>query len=269
MESLIVSQKHIRFARQLAFDAGRMLLKGFHNKHTVSRKGVVNLVTEMDLKSEKMIHAAIRREFPDHSILAEEGHSLDTDSPYRWIVDPLDGTTNYAHGYPVWCVSIGLEYKGEIIVGVIYNPNLDELFYASAGKGAFLNKRRIHAGRRRKLSDAFLATGFPYDIRETTVDNLDNFARFYKVARAVRRGGSAAMDLAYTAAGIFDGFWELKLSPWDTAAGKLIAEEAGAAVTDFSGKPYEFSDKELVCANGRLIKEMRRVLLEVRKVGGM
>ncbi len=252
--------KYLRFAKETAYEAGRILLRGANKPHTIDRKGIVDLVTEMDLKSEKMIYRAIRKAFPSHSILAEEGSSRDTDSDFRWIVDPLDGTTNYAHGFPVWCVSIALEKCGEIIAGVIYNPNLDEMFYASKGNGAFRNRKRIHVTNESRLSDAFLATGFPYDIRETDIDNLDNFARFYKTARAVRRDGSAAMDMAYTAAGIFDGYWELKLSPWDTAAGKLLVEEAGGKITDFSGSDFDIFGREVVCANAKLHKQMLSIL---------
>lgn len=252
--------RHLRFAKQTAYDAGRMLLKGMSGKIRIDRKGEVNLVTEMDLKSEKMIHKAIRTAFPSHSILAEEVSSEDTGSPYRWIVDPLDGTTNYAHRYPVWCVSIALEINNEIAGGAIYNPNLDEMFYGWRRKGAFLNRRRLHVSDQSKLSDAFLATGFPYDIRESEVNNLDHFARFYKLCQSVRRGGSAALDLAYTAAGIFDGFWELKLSPWDTAVGKLLVEEAGGKVTDFSGGKFSIFGKEIACANRKLLQQMLDVL---------
>jgi myo-inositol-1(or 4)-monophosphatase len=246
--------KYLRFAKQTALEAGRMLLRGANKPHTIDRKGVVNLVTEMDLKSEKLIYRAIRKEFPSHSILAEEGSSEDTGSDFRWIVDPLDGTTNYAHHYPVWCVSIALEQCGDIIAGAIYNPNLDEMFYASKSNGAFRNKRRINVTKESRLSDAFLATGFPYDIRESDIDNLDNFARFYK----------AALDLAYTAAGVFDGFWELKLSPWDTAAGKLLVEEAGGKTTDFSGGIFDIFGKEMVCANAKLLKQMLTILRDGR-----
>jgi myo-inositol-1(or 4)-monophosphatase len=252
--------RYIRFAKETAFVAGQMLLNGMSKNIRIERKGEVNLVTEMDLESEKMIYSAIRKAFPAHSILAEEGTSKDTGSRYRWIVDPLDGTTNYAHRYPVWCVSVALEFDSEILGGVIYNPNLDEMFYGWRGKGAFMNRKRLHVSRQSRLSEAFLATGFPYDIRETELDNIDNFARFYKRCQAVRRGGSAALDLAYMAAGVFDGFWELKLSPWDTAAGKMLVEEAGGEVTDFSGNSFDIFGKEIVCANSKLLRQMLEVL---------
>jgi myo-inositol-1(or 4)-monophosphatase len=266
--SILIMGEHLQFARQLAVDAGSMLLKEFRHPHEVSHKGEVDLVTDMDLKVENLIHDKISKSYPSHSILTEEGSSEDRDSSFRWIVDPLDGTTNYVHGYPVWCVSIALERDGEIELGVIYNPNLDELFHAREGFGAFRNDERINVSEETNLSHAYLATGFPYDIRETEIDNLDHFANFYKRARAVRRAGSAAMDMAYTAAGIFDGFWELKLSPWDTAAGKILVEEAGGTITDCSGGPYEITKKELVCANGVLLLEMLDVLKRGRLVYG-
>jgi myo-inositol-1(or 4)-monophosphatase len=252
--------RYIRFARETAYAAGQTLLKGHRKNIEVSRKGVVNLVTEMDLRSERLIRDAVRKTFPSHSLLAEESFSEDTGSRYRWIVDPLDGTTNYVHGYPVWCVSMALELDGEIVGGVVNDPNRDEMFYGWRGRGAFLNRRRLHVSRQTRLSDALLATGFPYDIRESDLDNLDNFARFYKLCRSVRRGGSAALDLAYTAAGIFDGFWELKLSPWDTAAGKLLVEESGGTVTDLSGGAFDIFGKEIACANSRLLVQMLDVL---------
>ncbi|MBU1317929.1 MAG: inositol monophosphatase [candidate division Zixibacteria bacterium] len=252
--------KRTTIAKTIAYDAGQVLLRGFRKTLTIQHKGAVDLVTNMDLKSEKMIHTAIRKHFPDDSILAEESGSEETGSRYRWIVDPLDGTTNYAHGYPVWCVSIAIELDREIVGGVIYNPNLDEMFYAQRGRGAFRNQRRIHVSMQSKLADSLLATGFPYDIGTSKVDNLKHFGRLYKLSRGVRRGGSAAMDIAYTAAGIFDGFWELKLSPWDTAAGKIIAEEAGAKITDFAGNAYDIFEKEIVCANRKLLKQILRIL---------
>jgi myo-inositol-1(or 4)-monophosphatase len=250
----------LKFAKEVAFEVGKVLLAGSRKKHSIGMKGAIDLVTEMDLKSEKLIHSAIRRRFPSHSILAEEGHSIDTGSRYKWIVDPLDGTTNYAHGYPVWCVSIALEIDGEIDCGVIYNPNLDEMFFTERGKGAYRNRRRIYVSHATKLNCTLLVTGFPYDIRTTNENNLDNFAKFYKLCQGVRRSGSAALDLAYTAAGIFDGYWEMKLSPWDCAAGKLLVEEAGGKVTDFAGRPFSVYGKQIVAANSRILKQMIRVL---------
>jgi myo-inositol-1(or 4)-monophosphatase len=178
-----------------------------------------------------------------------------------WIVDPLDGTTNYAHGYPAFCVSIGLEVEGVMAVGAIYDPLLDELFYASKDAGAFLNRRRIHVTSRKKLKDSLLATGFPYDIAESEIDNLNNFARMYKVARGIRRGGSAALDLAYLACGRFDGFWELKLHPWDTAAGIVIVQEAGGKVTRIDGGGFHIADMDILASNGKIHKQMQKVLL--------
>lgn len=252
--------EYLKFARDVAHQAGSLLLDGFARDITIEKKGEVNLVTEMDLKAERMIHSAIEKKYPSHSILAEEETDVHHDSQFRWIVDPLDGTTNYAHRFPVWCVSMALEQEGEISVGVIYNPILDEMFHAVKGEGAFCNKRQIRVSDETELSEAVLATGFPYDIRESNVDNLDNFARFYKKCRAIRRAGSAALDMAYTASGIFDGFWELKLSAWDTAAGKLLVEEAGAKTADFSGGEFDIFTGEVVCANEKLLEQMIELL---------
>jgi len=252
--------EYLKLAQDIAREAGTLLLDGFSRDFKIEKKGEVNLVTEMDLKSERLIYSAIEKRYPSHSILAEEETEIDHDSEFRWIVDPLDGTTNYAHRYPVWCVSIALERAGKSFVGVVYNPILDEMFHATAGEGAFCNGQQIHISKTTELSEAFLATGFPYDIRESKVDNLDNFRRFYKKCRAIRRGGSAALDLAYTASGIFDGFWELKLSPWDTAAGRLLAEEAGAKTVNFAGEEFDIFEGNIVCANSALVSQMIEVL---------
>src|SRR3989304_5432193 len=197
--------------------AGLLLRRRLGWKRQVKYKGVVNLVTEMDLLAEKVIVSEIRKRYPDHNLLAEEKTDLRGDSPYRWVIDPLDGTTNYAHGYPIFSVSIALEKAGEVILGVVYDPTRDELFVGKKGKGARLNGRKIHVSSAPKLSACLLATGFPYDIRETMADNFDHFRNFALRVHAVRRAGSAALDLCYVAAGRFDGFWEMKLGPWDLA----------------------------------------------------
>ncbi len=251
---------YTRFAVTISREAGLLLKERLPRKRNVSYKGVVNLVTEMDLLSEKMIVAAIRRQYPEHSILAEERTSRESDSPYRWIVDPLDGTTNYAHGYPIFCVSIALERKGRVIAGVVYDPSRDELFWAEEGKGARLNGRKIHGSAVPRLSQALLATGFPYDLRDSDINNLDHFGNFAVRAQAVRRAGSAALDLCYVAAGRFDGYWELKLSLWDWAAARLIVAEAGGKTTDFSGKPLNVNDRNILASNGKIHREMMAVL---------
>lgn len=240
--------------------AGLLLKRRLGWKRQVKYKGVVNLVTEMDLLAEKVIVSEIRKRYPDHSLLAEEKTDLRGDSPYRWVIDPLDGTTNYAHGYPVFSVSIALEKAGEVILGVVYDPTRDELFVGKKGKGARLNGRKIHVSSTPKLSECLLATGFPYDIRETAADNFDHFRNFALRVHAVRRAGSAALDLCYVAAGRFDGFWEMKLGPWDLAAGSLMVREAGGEVTDFLGTPLVLDGKYVLASNEKIHREMMKVL---------
>ncbi|OIP90275.1 MAG: inositol monophosphatase [Syntrophaceae bacterium CG2_30_58_14] len=244
----------------MAREAGALLLERLHDRHTVQYKGEINLVTEADRLSEALIVERIRREFPGHDILTEESPETANGSGFRWIIDPLDGTTNYAHGYPVFSVSIALEVKGVIRLGAVYNPMLDELFTADKGAGAFLNGRRLNVSRTERLSRSLLATGFPYDIREDRNNNINYFKVMILSAQAVRRTGSAALDLAYIAAGRFDGFWELKLMPWDTAAGWLLVEEAGGCVTDLRGDPYQLHSPNILASNGLIHAEMASIL---------
>ena len=249
-----------KIAIQAALKAGEILNKNRGRVKRVDFKGKINIVTEIDLLSERIILKIIKKNFPDHSILTEESKEQKTDSDYKWIIDPLDGTTNYAHDFPSYCISIALEKEGNVILGVVYNPLLEELFTVETGKGAFLNKRRIQVSSTSSLSKSFLATGFPYDIRESKITNLDHFANFAVRSLAIRRAGSAALDLCYLAMGRFDGFWELKLSPWDTAAGTLLVKEAGGRVTDFEGKKYSIYSKHLLATNGRIHQQMKEVL---------
>ena len=247
-------------AVQAAQKAGFVLKTKIGKKRKVGYKGVVNLVTEMDILAEKIIVSEIRKHFPDHSILAEERTSTSRESAYRWVIDPLDGTTNYAHGFPIFCVSIALTKNDEPILGVVYDPTRDELFVAEKSKGARLNGRRLHASSESDLSRSLLATGFPYDIRETRINNFDHFHNFAIRAQAVRRAGSAALDLCYVAAGRFDGFWEMKLAPWDLAAGSLMVSEAGGTVTDFLGKHPGLNGKHVLATNGRIHRAMLKVV---------
>lgn len=243
-----------------AIAAGKLLLRNVSRRRLVHFKGKINLVTEMDLKSEKLIVARLRKLLPNASFLTEEGSAVENDAPYKWVIDPLDGTTNYAHTFPVWCVSIALEYHGEIVLGCVYDPNRDELFTAVKGKPARLNGRVIRVSERRQLDQSLLATGFPYDVQTSRINNLDHFVSFATVARAIRRAGSAALDLCYLAMGRFDGFWELKLHPWDTAAGTLIVKQAGGRVTDFGGEPFSIYSENLLASNGTIHNQMIRVL---------
>jgi myo-inositol-1(or 4)-monophosphatase len=254
----------LKIAEKSARDAGALLMKLRGADLNVEKKGKVNLVTDADRQSEELIKNAILGKFPDHRFIAEEGTQAKADSEYSWLVDPLDGTTNYAHGFPVWCVSIALLKSDEIITACIYNPNLDECFAAETGKGAFLNGKPIRVSETEKLDDSLLATGFPYDIRETDDDNLKEFTAFYKKARAVRRAGAAALDLAYVACGRFDGFWEFKLSPWDIAAGILMIQEAGGKATSYSGDEHDIYKGELLASNGLIHHRMSDILREVR-----
>ena len=262
---MVSFRKELNFARETALGAGEILTKGSKKRPTVKFKSRVDLVTAIDLKSEKYITGRIKKTFPDHAILAEESGRSKNISTYLWVIDPLDGTTNYAHGYPAYCVSIALMVNNKIVIGVIFDPIHNELFYTARGKGAFMNKRRISVSAKTKLTHSLLATGFPYDIAESRIDNLDNFARMYKASRGIRRGGSAALDMCYLACGRFDGFWELKLHPWDTAAGLLLVREAGGRVTKIDGGKYSIFDNSILASNGKIHKQMQQVLLKNKR----
>jgi myo-inositol-1(or 4)-monophosphatase len=227
-----------------------------------------NLVTEIDRQSEQLIIDIIKRHFPHHEFLAEEGGLRQGESSaggakkseYRWIIDPLDGTVNYTHAFPCFAVSIGLEKNGEIILGVVYDPNFDEMFTAEKGRGAFVNGKRLSVSKADVLIRSLLVTGFPYNIKDNPDHAIEHFVNFLKEAQAVRRMGSAAIDLAYIAAGRIDGFWEVTLNPWDVAAGILLIAEAGGKVTDFLGNPYSIYGKPILASNGTIHEEMIRVL---------
>ncbi len=251
------------FAIQIARDAGRILAEKFGRVSLeVSQKGDIDLVTEADLAAERLIVERIRSYYPRHSILAEEAGAVERDThpgEYKWIIDPLDGTTNYAHGYPCFCVSIGLEKAGEMVIGVIYNPIHDELFAAERGAGATLNGRRIRVSETSDLNRALLCTGFPYDVRERG-DFARHFTNFIMHAQAVRRDGSAALDLAYVACGRFEGFWEEGLKPWDVAAGIVLIEEAGGRVSRYDNSRFDIYRPPLLASNSLVHEQMMRVL---------
>lgn len=264
---MISRSDSIRFrsaARSAARAAGRVLLRHFSKPIRVDFKGDLNLVTEADREAEALIIKKLKNAFPRHGFLAEEGGGRTVSGApvprYKWIIDPLDGTTNFAHHFPFFCVSIALEKDGEVILGLVLDPIRKELFFAEKGRGADLNGRPIRVSGAEKINESLLVTGFAYDLRQDMANNLDHFGRFVLRARGVRRTGSAALDLCYVASGRFDGFWEMKLSPWDTAAGALILAEAGGRVTTFSGGAYSIYLREILASNGRIHAEMVDVL---------
>lgn len=244
----------------VAREAGTLLRERLHDDHTVGYKGEINLVTEADRLSEALIVGRIAALFPTDDILAEESPERASGSAFRWIIDPLDGTTNYAHGYPFFCVSLALEVEGVVRLGAVFDPMQDELFLAERGAGARLNGETIAVSKTALLSQSLLATGFPYDIRVNRNNNINYFKAMAMKAQAIRRGGSAALDLAYVAAGRFDGFWELRLSPWDTAAGWLLITEAGGHVTDLDGATYGLQAPHMLASNGLIHREMAAIL---------
>jgi len=254
----------IKLGMDVAQAAGRLLLERFHTNFAVSHKGTVNLVTDVDLAAEELIVSRIRKAFPTHAILAEERHSDVRDGDIHWVIDPLDGTTNYAHGYPVFSVSIGLEVAGELEWGAVFDPVRNELYTARRGHGACCNDTALSVSRVRSLGASLLATGFPYDIRTSDQNNLNNFCAFALRSQGVRRGGSAALDFCHVAGGRLDGFWELKLNPWDCAAGYLIVREAGGTVTSFGGRHGSIYDREVVASNGLIHQQILEVLGTVR-----
>jgi myo-inositol-1(or 4)-monophosphatase len=248
------------FALDVARKSGALLKEMFSSKHQIHYKGDINIVTEADKMSENLIIQEIRREFPEHGILSEESDAINGDGKMRWIIDPLDGTTNYAHGYPVFCVSIALENEGEVVLGVVYDPMRNDMFVAVRGEGAYLNDKKLAVSSVNNLSRSLLATGFPYDIRDSQENNLDYFNAMAVNVQAIRRAGAAALDLAYLAAGRFDGFWELKLKPWDTAAGCLLVTEAGGVISDIAGDKWHLQSPNLLASNGLIHEQMKKVL---------
>lgn len=249
----------LKVAIRAALKSGSFIKKSVGKVASISYKGRDNIVTDVDKKSEKIIISMIRSHFPGHSILAEEKGAIKTDSPYKWIIDPLDGTTNFAHAFPFFCVSIALEKDGQAVLGCVYDPMRDELFFAESGKGAYLNNRRISVSGAGKLSGAFLATGFSYGVKRKD-RNIVNFKELLIRTMAIRRAGSAALDLSYVACGRFDGFWEMNLHPWDSAAGYLLVKEAKGKVTKFDGSEYTPYDKNILATNGKLHKQIVSIL---------
>lgn len=257
-------KEYLEVAKTAAVKAGTILREHVNGNRQISYKGAINLVTEMDRISERTVVETILGTFSDHGILAEEEAQIKNSSDYLWIIDPLDGTTNYAHGYPSFSVSIGLEFLGDIIIGVVYDPMRDELFSAARGQGAFLNGQPIAVSRTEILIRSLLATGFPYDRAVSKENNLDYFSALIMASQEIRRSGSAALDMCAVAAGRLDGYWELKLCPWDVAAGSLIVREAGGTVSDFTGTLFNIHDKEIVASNGIIHSLMLDILNAVK-----
>jgi myo-inositol-1(or 4)-monophosphatase len=248
-----------KIAVEAALESGMFIKKSVGKALKVSYKGRDNIVTDVDKKCESIIIKKVLTAFPGHSVLSEECGRINGPSPYKWIIDPLDGTTNFAHAFPFFCVSIGLERSGCAILGVVYDPVRDELFVAEEGQGASLNGKKISVSGTGRLSNSFLATGFSYGFRKKD-RNIRNFRNFLTRSLAIRRAGSAALDLCYVACGRFDGFWEMDLHPWDSAAGALIVREAGGRVTKFDGSPYSHYDKDVLATNSSIHRSMLNIL---------
>jgi myo-inositol-1(or 4)-monophosphatase len=254
-----------RLAIEAARAAGELLRSELTGARRIAFKGApTNLVTEMDARAEALILERIREGFPDDAILSEEMGAERGRSNRRWIVDPLDGTTNYAHGIPVFAVSIALEVAGRVQLGVVYDPSHEELYVAERAGGAFVNDRKLSVSSAATLDESLLCSGFPYNLRETADNNLAEYAAFSLRAQGVRRMGSAVLYLAWLAAGRFDGYWELRTGPWDVAAGALLVEEAGGRVTALDGRPLDVDRPAIVASNGHIHAEMLRVLGEIR-----
>lgn len=250
---------------QIAKQAGGIIRDAHRTRFSVEIKSdnLKNLVTEIDKKSEKTIMDFIRKKYPSHNILAEESGGHKSSSDYLWVIDPLDGTTNFAHGLPIFSVSIGVQYKDESIAGVVYDVMRDVVYSAEKGSGAFENDNKINVNNNDNIEKSLLVTGFPYNVAENPEKVFERFIEMLKVARAVRRLGSAAIDFCYVANGVFEGFWEVHLNPWDICAGKLIVEEAGGKVTDFNGNPISIFNKTILSTNGKIHSKMIELLNKV------
>ncbi len=268
-ETDMLHARILTLAVEAAHSACTIIKEGFESDHihADSKEGRHNLVTEYDRRSEERIVSMIREVFPDHHIMAEESHNSAvlsaTDEDYEWIIDPIDGTVNFAHKVPIFCVSIGVRHRGEIIIGVIYQPMTNELFTAVKGKGAFLNGKRLAVSTTATLDAGFLVTGFPYNVFQNPGQCIDHMVHFLSMGLPIRRLGSAALDLAYLAAGRFDGYWEVQLQAWDVSAGLLMVHEAGGMLTHYDGSPYRIGEQFMLASNGHIHAEMSQKLLAV------
>jgi myo-inositol-1(or 4)-monophosphatase len=258
---------YLNTAVEIARESGALLAKLFTEPVEISYKRRSDLVTAADRRSEALIVERLRRHFPGHSIVAEEGGGHSAPSEYCWYVDPLDGTTNFAHGFPMFCVTLGLARRGEVIAGVVYDPTRNDLYTAERGGGAYLNGRRLQVSRTEKLCECLVATGFPPFATNHDL-NIKFYFRFTELSHGIRRCGSAALDLCSVAAGHFDGFWELKLNPWDKAAGSLLVTEAGGRMSDIQGLPFDLLGDDVFASNGLIHEQMLGVFAEIMAQGG-
>jgi len=259
-----IQRPTLSILKSWASEAGKVLRDGYGKRHQIRYKGVADLVTEIDQRSEDLLVSKIRQHYPTHSILAEESGRLNGDHDSCWCIDPLDGTTNYAHGLPFFSVSLAYAEKGKVQMGVVLDPMLGECFSAERGKGAWLNDESIHVSKTSNLIEGLLATSFPYEFEDSRVRNLNYFSRFIKLTQSIRRMGSAALELCYVGAGRLDGYWEVKLHPWDVAAGGLIVEEAGGVVTNLDGTvDYVSPPCATVAANPMIHRHMMAVMEQV------
>ena len=261
-----MEKDYLEIATLAAKKAGQFLLKNLGQVNTIEYKGITNLVSDMDKEAEEIIVSILLENYPQHQILAEERPNQGPASEFKWIIDPLDGTTNYVHGYPCFAVSIALAIREEIMVGVVYDPLLDEGFSSQKGGGAFLNQKPIKVSETRRLISSLVATGFSYDIITQDDNSLIYFNHMVKHAQGIRRNGSAALELCYVASGRLDGFWEHKLSPWDMAAGSLMVTEAGGRVTTFTGNLFSIYGDEILTTNGNIHEEMIQIFRQNRPV---
>jgi myo-inositol-1(or 4)-monophosphatase len=255
---------YLEAAIEIAREAGKILCEELDRPLSIAYKGDADIVTQADKRSERLIVDRLTQYFPEHSIAAEEGTGHDSASEFRWHVDPLDGTTNYAHGYPCFCVSLGLARRDTLLAAVVFNPFYNELFAAARGQGATLNGKPIHVSKVPKLGASLLCTGFPVHKRVAS-PNIHYYWDFTLRSHGVRRDGSAALDLASVAAGRFEGFWEFGLHQWDTAAGVLLVEEAGGKVSDFDGQPYQLGGPVILATNGLIHEETREIALDISR----
>lgn len=251
----------IERARQIALAAGDILIHKLMTGVTIEHKGSIDLVTDADKASEKYIVGELQKAFPHHGILGEEGARVEGTSDYLWVIDPIDGTTNFAHGFPHFAVSMGLVKDGQVVLGIVYNPKTQELYVAERGSGAFLNDKRIFVSTKSRVQESLLATGFPYDIATTDQDNMKSFHLANKASQGVRCLGSAALDLCQVAAGRIEGFWERSLQPWDIAAGSIIVLEAGGKITGCQGQSFNPLGNEVYASNGLIHDELLELLM--------